>query len=78
MSVLHSPNLDLELDGHHVVLQHVLDQAILDRRCDKRVDKMIERGMVKDLEDFHEVAAKKNFKKKKKTRTSSTMAIFFV
>ena len=31
------------------------DQEILDERCDKRVDKMMDRGMIKELEDFHEV-----------------------
>ena len=29
------------------------DQETLDSRCDKRVDKMIDEGMVKELEDFH-------------------------
>jgi tRNA dimethylallyltransferase len=29
------------------------DQETLDSRCDKRVDKMINEGMIKELEDFH-------------------------
>ena len=40
-----------------LVLWVKCEQDILDRRCDKRVDKMIERGMVKELEDFHKVRA---------------------
>ena len=30
------------------------EQAVLDERCDKRVEKMMERGLVAELEDFHE------------------------
>ena len=30
------------------------DQPVLDERCDKRVEKMMERGLVAELEDFHE------------------------
>ena len=29
------------------------DQETLDTRCNKRVDKMIDEGMIKELEDFH-------------------------
>ena len=32
------------------------DQAVLDERCNKRVDKMIQRGMVQELEQFHQVS----------------------
>ena len=31
------------------------DQAVLDERCNKRVDKMIEQGMIRELEQFHKV-----------------------
>ena len=31
------------------------DQEVLDKRCDKRVDKMISEGLLKELRDFHEV-----------------------
>ena len=31
------------------------DQEVLDQRCDKRVDKMISEGLLKELRDFHEV-----------------------
>ena len=30
------------------------EQAVLDERCDARVEKMMERGLVAELEDFHE------------------------
>jgi len=36
-----------------IVLWVQCDQLTLDNRCDKRVDKMIEMGMIKELEDFH-------------------------
>jgi tRNA dimethylallyltransferase len=29
------------------------DQAVLDERCNRRVDAMMERGMIRELEDFH-------------------------
>ena len=32
------------------------DQAVLDERCNKRVEKMIQRGMVQELEQFHKVS----------------------
>jgi len=31
------------------------DQNVLDERCNKRVDKMIQQGMVTELEQFHQV-----------------------
>lgn len=31
------------------------DQNVLDERCNKRVDKMVERGLIHELEDFHRV-----------------------
>ena len=30
------------------------EQSILDQRCDSRVDKMIKRGLLKELQDFHD------------------------
>lgn len=30
------------------------EQSILDQRCDRRVDKMVERGMVQELSDFYQ------------------------
>ena len=30
------------------------DQKVLESRCDKRVDKMMSRGLVKELEQFHD------------------------
>ena len=36
-----------------IVLWVQCDQLALDNRCDKRVDKMIEMGMINELKDFH-------------------------
>jgi len=38
-----------------IVLWVQCDQDVLDKRCDRRVDKMVERGMIQELEDFHKV-----------------------
>ena len=43
------------------------DQSILDKRCNKRVDKMIKEGMINELKDFH-----KSFNKKRES-TENTL-----
>ncbi|TRY63565.1 hypothetical protein TCAL_11566 [Tigriopus californicus] len=47
------------------------DQEILDDRCDRRVDKMIQRGMIKELEDFH-----KEYNLKRQEPADYTLGIF--
>ena len=37
-----------------IVLWVQCDKSILDQRCDNRVDKMIEMGMINELQQFHE------------------------
>ncbi len=32
------------------------EQSVLDDRCSRRVDKMIELGMINELEQFHKVS----------------------
>jgi tRNA A37 N6-isopentenylltransferase MiaA len=32
------------------------EQSVLDDRCNRRVDKMIELGMINELEQFHKVS----------------------
>ena len=39
-----------------LVLWVQCEQKVLEDRCDRRVDKMMARGMIKELEDFHAVS----------------------
>lgn len=54
-----------------LVLWVQCDQTVLETRCDKRVDKMIDRGMIQELEAFH-----KDYNAKRDTPADYTVGIF--
>lgn len=37
------------------------DQEVLDQRCDERVDKMIQQGLLDELKSFHQVCKSVSF-----------------
>jgi len=43
-----------------LVLWVKCEQATLDARCDRRVDQMMSRGLLTELEDFHKVRNERN------------------
>jgi len=45
----------LRFPGRALVLWVKCDQAVLDDRCDRRVDQMLNRGLLEEIMDFHEV-----------------------
>ena len=38
------------------------EQEVLEERCNRRVDKMIDRGMIKELEQFHQVRCESSYR----------------
>lgn len=61
---------DLKFDNVCIIWV-TTDQNVLNKRCDKRVEKMLQRGMLHELESFH-----RDYNMKRKDSTDYTRGIF--